>query len=201
MQSLYPLFISFLLIFLSELGDKTQILVLSFSSKLKTITILIGVALGSFFSHGIAILFGSFLGNTESLILHKILEFVTYASFILIGLLSFLPKKNEKLESKNSILGKISKFQFNYMFIIAFSIAVGEFGDKTFLASIGLGIEYPFAKLALIIGAILGMCASDLIAIVLGKFLSTKIPARKIETLSSILFLLFGIIGFIRFFV
>lgn len=201
MQSLYPLFISFLLIFLSELGDKTQILVLSFSSKLKTITILLGVALGSFFSHGIAILFGSFLGNTESLILHRILEFVTYASFILIGLISFLPKKDKKEESKNSILRKISKYQFNYMFIIAFSIAVGEFGDKTFLASIGLGIEYPFAKLALIIGAILGMCASDLIAIVLGKFLSTKIPARKIETLSSILFLLFGIIGFIRFFV
>lgn len=65
MHSLYSLVISFLLIFLSELGDKTQILVLSFSTKLKTFTILIGVALGSFFSHGVAILFGSFLGNSR----------------------------------------------------------------------------------------------------------------------------------------
>ena len=84
--------------------------------------------------------------------------------------------------------------------MITFSIAIGEFGDKTFLASIGLGIEYPFAKLALILGAIVGMCASDLIAIILGKFLSTKIPAKGVETLSSILFLLFGAIGLIRFF-
>lgn len=65
MHSLYPLVISFLLISLSELGDKTQILVLSFSTKLKTFTILLGVALGSFLSHGLAILFGSFLGNTR----------------------------------------------------------------------------------------------------------------------------------------
>ena len=65
MNSLYPLIISFLLISLSELGDKTQILVLSFSTKLKTLTILLGVALGSFLSHGLAILFGAFLGNTR----------------------------------------------------------------------------------------------------------------------------------------
>lgn len=200
MQFLYPLIISFLLIFLSELGDKTQILVLSFSSKLKTITILIGVALGSFFSHGIAILFGSTLGNTGSLVIHQTLEFVTYASFILIGLISFMPKKVKKEEPKNSVLSKISKFKLNYIFIIAISIAIGEFGDKTFLASIGLGIEYSYAKLALIIGAIAGMCASDLIAIILGKFLSTKIPAKGVETLSSILFLLFGIVGLVRFF-
>lgn len=200
MQSFYPLIISFLLIFLSELGDKTQILVLSFSTKLKTLTILIGVALGSFFSHGLAILFGSVLGNTESLVLHQILEFVTYASFILVGLISFLPKNDKKEKPKNSVLSKINRFKLNYIIMIAFSIAIGEFGDKTFLASIGLGVEYPFAKLPLILGAIAGMCASDLIAIILGKFLNTKIPAKGVETLSSILFLLFGVIGLIRFF-
>lgn len=197
---LYPVIISFLLIFLSELGDKTQILVLSFSSKLKTITILIGVALGSFFSHGIAILFGSFLGNTGSLVMHEILEFITYFSFIVIGLVSFLPKKEKKQEPKSPIASCFSRLKLNYIFMIAFSIAVGEFGDKTFLASIGLGIQYPFAKVLLIAGAIAGMCASDLIAILLGKFLSTKIPAKGVETLSSILFLLFGIVGLIRFF-
>ena len=186
MQSFYTLIISFLLIFLSELGDKTQILVLSFSTKLKTLTILIGVALGSFFSHGLAILFGSVLGNTESLVLHQILEFVTYASFILVGLISFLPKNDKKEKPKNSVLNKINRFKLNYIIMIAFSIAIGEFGDKTFLASIGLGIA--------------GMCASDLIAIILGKFLNTKIPAKGVETLSSILFLLFGVIGLIRFF-
>ena len=85
---LYPLLIAFLLVFVSELGDKTQLLVLSFSSKLQTSTILIGVALGSFFSHGIAILFGSSIGLVENSSLHFILEIVTYSSFIVFGILA-----------------------------------------------------------------------------------------------------------------
>ena len=61
MLFIYPFIIAFTLVFISELGDKTQLLALSFSSKLRTTTILLGVALGSLLSHGIAILFGSFL--------------------------------------------------------------------------------------------------------------------------------------------
>ena len=53
----YYFFITFTLIFISELGDKTQLLVLSFSTKDKSKNILIGVALGTFLSHGLAILF------------------------------------------------------------------------------------------------------------------------------------------------
>ena len=68
---IYPFIIAFTLVFISELGDKTQLLALSFSSKLKISTILLGVALGSLFSHGLAILFGSFLGNIEDLIFYK----------------------------------------------------------------------------------------------------------------------------------
>ena len=48
-------------------------------------------------------------------------------------------------------------------------------------------------------GAIIGMCISDLIAIILGKFLAKKIPTKAVESLSSILFLLFGILGLIHF--
>ena len=59
MELIYPFLITFTLVFFSELGDKTQLLVLSFSTKNKAKNILLGVALGTFFSHGFAILFGS----------------------------------------------------------------------------------------------------------------------------------------------
>lgn len=47
-MSVYAIFISFALVFVTELGDKTQLLMLSFSNKTKSLYILIGVAIGSF---------------------------------------------------------------------------------------------------------------------------------------------------------
>lgn len=192
---IYPLIIAFTLVFISELGDKTQILVLSFSSKLRTTTILLGVALGSLLSHGIAITFGSFLGNIGNDSIHFLLELITYISFLIFGFFTLFSNKNKNSNNNDSAVKNINKLKLNYIFIIALSIAIGELGDKTFLASIGLGIQYPAQKIFLIIGAILGMVLSDLIAIILGKFLSKKLPENVLEKFSGILFLIFGFIG------
>lgn len=194
---LYPILISFMMVFISELGDKTQILVLSFSAKQKATVILLGVALGSFLSHGIAILFGSSLGTIQNSQIEGILKLVTHLSFILFGILTLFPKKEKEEKKKNKLLEKITSMGLNYMLVIALSIAIGELGDKTFLASIGLGIQYPTHKLGLIIGAILGMVVSDFIAIVFGKVLRKSISEEWMEKISGVLFLLFGVMGLI----
>ena len=197
LEFIYPFFISFILVFISELGDKTQLIALSFSSKLKFYVIILGVALGSFFSHGIAILFGSFLGNIENPIFQNILKIITYTSFIIFGIITIKQKNSdENILSKNN---SIMKKNISYILFIAFSIAIGELGDKTFLASIGLGIQYPCFKIMLICGAIFGMIVSDSIAIIFGKFLSKKVPDNIINMCSGLLFLIFGFIGFINF--
>lgn len=198
MEYIYPIFISFLLVFISELGDKTQLLVLSFSSKTKTKNILIGVALGSLFSHGIAITFGSTLGILDNSIFQEIIKFITYISFILFGIFSFISINKTENENSNKFIDKIINLKLNYIFIIAFSIVIGELGDKTFLASIGLGIQYPIYKISLIIGAILGMVISDLIAIIFGKVLMSRISDKSIKILSGILFIIFGVLGFLN---
>ena len=205
MQYLYTFIISFIFIFLSELGDKTQILVLSFSAKSKTSFILMGVGLGTLFSHGIAIMFGSRLGiiGNESFISY--LKLLTYYTFILFGVLGFITllkndtNKNSKLgkTSKGNALKFINKLFHNCIFIVACSIAIGELGDKTFLASIGLGVEYPIYRFSLICGSICGMVASNSIAIFFGKILSSKISSNMLELLSNLIFILFGIIGLI----
>lgn len=202
MTFIYPFFISFMFIFLSELGDKTQLLVLSFSTKDKAKNILLGVALGTFFSHGLAILFGSKIGSFQNETFQFYLEIFTYTSFLLFGLLGFLPKreKNNSSDSKSSILQKLSFFKLNYILIIALSIIVGELGDKTFLASLGLGLEYPNNRISLIIGSVLGMVASNSIALFFGKILGNKLKPKFIETLSNFIFIAFGLIGFYNVF-
>lgn len=203
MNFLYPFLSSFFLIFLSELGDKTQLLVLSFSSKLKACTILLGVALGSFFSHGIAILFGSAIGSFNNPFFHSLLMLATYISFIIFGICTFLQKdeKSDQSNHKNGFLHTLSKLPIGYILIIAFCIATGELGDKTFLASLGLGISNPNSKSFLVLGAILGMVVSDAIAILFGKFLSSKVSSKTMNFLSGTLFLIFGFIGLINFFI
>ena len=194
---IYPFFIAFILVFISELGDKTQLIALSFSSKLKFYVIILGVALVSFFSHGIAILFGSFLGNIDNPIFQNTLKIITYISFIIFGIITIKQKNSNDSTSSNT--NSRMRKNISYILFIASSIAIGELGDKTFLASIGLGIQYPCFKTMLICGAILGMIVSDSIAIVFGKLLSKKISDNIISLFSGLLFLIFGVAGFINF--
>ena len=201
MNALYPLLLSFTIIFFAELGDKTQIMVLSFSTKSRMKHILLGIALGTFLSHGLAILFGSQLGSIHNENVSYYLNIFTYISFILFGILGFITMKNTSLDNienhKTGLIPRLCHLKMNYIFIIAFCILVGELGDKTFLSSIGLGIQYPEYKISLIIGSILGMVCSNLLAIVFGKLLSMKFHQNIIEIISNSLFVIFGIIGLI----
>ena len=201
MNFLYTLLLSFAIIFFAELGDKTQIMVLSFSTKSKIKHILLGIALGTFLSHGLAILFGSQLGSIHNENVSYYLNILTYISFILFGIFGFISMKNTSLDNienhKTSLISKLCNLKINYIFIIAFCILVGELGDKTFLSSIGLGIQYPEYKISLIIGSILGMVCSNLLAIIFGKLLSMKFHQNIIEIISNSLFIIFGIIGLI----
>ena len=202
MNFIYPFIISFMLVFFSELGDKTQLLVLSFSTKDKAKNILLGVALGTFFSHGLAILFGSKLGSLENQSFIYYSKIITYASFLLFGIIGFIPKKHKnndtENEKSNSLLHKITNIKINYIFIIALSIIIGELGDKTFLASLGLGLEYPNYKLSLICGSISGMVLSNSIALFFGKLIGNKLDSNIIEFISNCIFIIFGVIGFFR---
>ena len=196
MDALYPFFIAFIIIFLAELGDKTQLLMLSFASKSKVRNIVIGIALGTLLSHGFAIFFGSKLGLLENGNILYILKLITYITFLILGITGFIHRNSDKkTNSENGFIKKISNTSLNYIFVIALCIIIGEIGDKTFLSSIGLGIEYPNYKIALIAGAILGMIMSNSVAILFGKFLESKVPEKYINIVSNIIFIVFGTIG------
>ena len=205
MSFFYPLLLSFAIIFFAELGDKTQIMVLSFSTKSKMKHIIFGIVLGTFLSHGLAIAFGSKLGSIANENISYYLNMFTYISFLLFGIVGFISMKghsasmttDSSLGTKTNLLSKLTKLKLNYVYIIAFCILVGELGDKTFLSSIGLGIQYPEYKVCLIVGSILGMVCSNILAIIFGKLLSMKLHKNMIEIISNSLFIIFGLIGLI----
>ena len=196
MELFYPFLVAFSMIFFAELGDKTQLLVLSFSAKNRCYKVLLGVALGTFFSHGLAILFGSKLACFSQDSFQFYLKLFTYFSFIIFGIIGFLPDNNDSTSSKDlSFLDKFKFLHLGAVLLVAISIVVGELGDKTFLVSLGLGLEYPMQKFSLIFGSIFGMVFSNLLAIFCGKFLSHYLKPSIISFLSNIIFLVFGIVG------
>ena len=201
MQFLYSFIIFFIFIFFSELGDKTQILVLSLSGKHKAFNILLGVVLGTLLSHGLAITFGSQISNIGNIYFITILKFITYITFLVFGFFGFwkLKKINDtpistKTHSTSTIIKFINSLTKNCILIVALTIAIGELGDKTFLASLGLGIQYPLYRFSLILGSIFGMVISDSIAIFFGKIISKKVSSNTIDIIWLSIFIIFGIV-------
>lgn len=148
----------------------------------------------------------SYLGNDT---FQFYLQILTYFSFLLFGVLGFVPEKekainsNSDINSKFTFLHKLSHIKIlkNCIFMIAVSIMVGELGDKTFLASLGLGLQYPNFKISLILGSIFGMVLSNSFALFFGRFLSNKLNANFVKILSNLLFIIFGLLGFVFLFV
>jgi Ca2+/H+ antiporter, TMEM165/GDT1 family len=174
---------AFALIFVAEMGDKTQLLVLAFASKYKPGKVLTGIFLAAGLNLLMAIIAGRLLTAAIPL---DIIKAVAALSFIGFGLWGLRPERPEK-EGRS-----VSKFGPILTVAIAFFIA--EMGDKTQLAAVSLSIEYANAYLVWM-GTVLGMVAADGLAIIIGLKLHKHIPERMLKYLAAAIFIIFGLVS------
>ena len=175
---------AFLLIFLAEMGDKTQLLALAFSTKYKARTVLLGVAAGAFLNHGLAILLGSLIGK---LIPMNLIQVLASSLFIYFGLTSFLLEFEDEEEESTSN-------KFGPFFTVASAFFIGELGDKTQLTAMTLGVKSSFPIVVLAATTIGMVCVSSL-GIIVGKLLGKKIPEVTMKFIAGLVFISFGSIG------
>ena len=95
---------SFLLIFMAEMGDKTQILALAFATQFKVQKVLVGVFIGVLLNHSLAILLGVYLSQLISL---NIIQIVAGFSFIIFSFWTLKIEENEEEESATKKFGPI----------------------------------------------------------------------------------------------
>lgn len=89
-MSLKVILTTFWAIFLAELGDKTQLAVLTLSAESKKP---ISVFLGAIIAFGIITLLGAFFGNViTKFVPESIIEKIAAIAFIVIGILMFFEK-------------------------------------------------------------------------------------------------------------
>lgn len=173
---------AFILIFVAEMGDKSQLLALAFATKYPLKTVLAGVSLGIALNHGVAILLAFFVSQFIPLESLKILSVVVFLSFGFKSL--WLNFEEEEEEASFGNLGPILG--------MAATFFLGEFGDKTQLTAMTLavGSEHPFL---IFLTTVTAMISVSVIGIFTGKVLGKKIPEVTMQFIAAGLFLFFGV--------
>ncbi|MDK2810455.1 MAG: Ca2+/H+ antiporter, family [Petroclostridium sp.] len=174
---------AFFFIFMAEMGDKTQILAMAFATKYKVQKVLLGVLIGSFLNHGVAVLLGVYM---SSIIPINAVRFIAACAFILFGLWTLKAEDDEGEESAQEKFGPVVT--------VALAFFIGELGDKTQLAAITLSTtaQYPLFILG---GTVLGMVVTSSVGIFVGSKLGKRIPELTMKLISGGIFIFFGILG------
>jgi len=172
---------AFLLIFMAEMGDKTQILAMAFATRFPVRKVLIGIGLGVLFNHGLAVALGSYLSQVVPI---DTIQMIAGAAFIGFALWTLRPEEEEE--------EKETRMRFGPAATVALAFFLGELGDKTQLTAITLAADagYPVMVLA---GTVSGMVATGALGIFIGKKLGDRIPETGIRLLAASIFMFFGL--------
>ncbi|WP_310742084.1 MULTISPECIES: TMEM165/GDT1 family protein [unclassified Microbispora] len=178
------LWISLVVIFVAELGDKSQLMALTFATRFKTGPVLAGItaatALVHLFSVGLGRLVGDALPTTAISIIAGI-AFLAFAAWTLRG--------DELTEEEK---GKAAKTTRNAFIAVAVAFFLSELGDKTMLATITLATQHGW--FGTWVGSTVGMVAADALAILVGRFLGTRLPEKWIKYGAAAAFAVFGVL-------
>ena len=185
------LLLSFGVIFLAELGDKSQLMALAFAARYRALPVLVGITVATAVVHAASVLVGMSVGAAFPTDAMSVVAGLAFLGFGLWTLRGDSLTAEEKARADRS----------NRSAVVAASVAffMAELGDKTMLATITLATtEGAFGTW---LGSTLGMVAADALAIVVGGQLGSRVPARAIKIGAAVSFFVFGavlILGGIR---
>ena len=173
---------AFLMVFLAELGDKTQLLVMTFAAKYKWQTVIWAVFAATALNHLIAIIIGIYLNTVINM---NYIHIAAACAFLLFGIMTILPKKkNDRFKGTRVIL--------NPFWTVAIAFFLAETGDKTQLATIAIAARFG-EWLPLLAGTTLGMIVADSLGIWMGIIINKYIAAEKIQLFSAAFFIFCGL--------
>ena len=172
---------SFGLVAASEMGDKTQLLAFALATRFKKPwAIMAGILTATLLNHGLASWGGAWVSARVS---GTVLRLVLAFTFIGFGAWILIPDKDDGAPRE-------SRWGAYATTTVAFFFA--EMGDKTQLATVGLGARYG-SFFWVTVGTTLGMLFSDGLAVWLGETFAEKIPLKWVRRVAALLFFIFGL--------
>jgi putative Ca2+/H+ antiporter (TMEM165/GDT1 family) len=173
---------SLVFVVLAEMGDKTQLLAMTFAVRYRWQTVMSAVFVATLCNHLLAAEAGRILTDIMPL---QYIQIAGAAAFILFGLWTL---RGDELKERD----KKSKFSPFWTVAVAFFIA--EMGDKTQLATVALATKFD-SLVQVWLGTTSGMVIADAIGIIVGIVLGKKIPERAVKWFAALVFLAFGVHG------
>lgn len=177
----------FATIFIAEMGDKTQLLLVAMAGKYKISHILTGTWLATVVLNLLAVAVGAALGSYLDMRLIKLAAGLAFFWFAY----STLEESDEEEGEKEFRHG------FGPIAAIFLSFFLGELGDKTQLSGITLAAAYAGGSFSnacyVFLGCTLGLILADLIGLLAGLFLKSKMPTGLLNNLSFVIFTFFGV--------
>lgn len=177
---------SFLLVAVSEMGDKTQLLAFSLASRFrKPWVVILGVLLATVANHALAASVGTWVAAHVP---PRLMAGLLAALFIAFGVWALKPDSLEE-ESRDP-----RRFGALMTTLILFFLA--EMGDKTQLATVALAARYHSVGWVTL-GSTLGMMAANVPAVFLGDKLAARVQTRWVRGAAAVLFFVFGAVSLV----
>ena len=177
--------LSTLLIFVAELGDKSQLVALWFSTRYRWWTVLAGVTAATLLVHLGSVGAGRAL---DGLVPDSLLRLVVPASCPGFAWWSLRGDTMDESDTKERQMPYVGAFG-----IVAVAFFVSELGDKTQLATVSIAGNDP-EWIGVWLGSTAGMVLADALAIGVGLALGKHLPQRRVGQVAAVLFVVFGVI-------
>jgi putative Ca2+/H+ antiporter (TMEM165/GDT1 family) len=184
---LHAFLVSFGLIFLAELGDKSQLMAMTFAARYKASTILLAITAATAVVHLASVLLGAVLGvalPTRAISVVAGLAFLAFAAWTLRG---------DELD--DDAAAKAARLKRSVFLSVGGAFFLSELGDKTMLATVTLAADDTgfWALTGTWAGSTVGMVAADALAIVAGQQLGARLPERAVRVGAAATFVVFGV--------
>ncbi len=179
------------IIFVAELGDKSQLVALWFATRFRWWLVLGGVTLATLVVHLGSVVIGRAFGE---LLPERFVWIAVGVSFFVFAAWSL---RGDQFEPSERDGGALSLFRALGLVTVSFFVA--ELGDKTQLATISLaGTTTDTAGVWL--GSTVGMVLADALAIGVGLVAGARLPQRVIGVGAAATFVVFGVLALVRAF-
>src|SRR4051812_24737844 len=167
---MHAFLLSTAVIFVAELGDKSQLMALTFATRYRARDVLIGITVATLVVHLFSVGLGALVGN----VLDEHQGLVSVLAGIAFLLFAAWTLRGDELTEEEASKARASRGLAVLAVGTAFFLA--ELGDKTMLATVTLATREGWVGTWL--GSTLGMVLADALAIWVGALLGRQLPER-----------------------